>query len=225
MHRSESRVDVRLLSSAVALTLGTFALAATPARAQEPAESTAAPGREAGTLEVIVVTAQRREERLQDVPIAVSVVSSEQLESRRITNLLNLKALAPNLLVSKYPNSNVASQVAIRGGVTVNGAMYWEPSTGLYLDGVYLGKAVGSVFDLVDAERIEVLRGPQGTLYGRNTMAGAVNLITRAPTGEFAANASLEIGNYRHNVQKLSFDLPKIGIARMSFGEIGRAHV
>ena len=218
MHRSESRVDVRLLSSAVALTLGTFALAATPARAQEPAESTAAPGREAGTLEVIVVTAQRREERLQDVPIAVSVVSSEQLESRRITNLLNLKALAPNLLVSKYPNSNVASQVAIRGGVTVNGAMYWEPSTGLYLDGVYLGKAVGSVFDLVDAERIEVLRGLQGTLYGRNTMAGAVNLITRAPTGEFAANASLEIGNYRHNVQKLSFDLPKIGIARMSFG-------
>ncbi len=218
MHQSESRVESRLLSSAVALTLGTLALAAMPARAQEPAESTAAGGHAAGTLEVIMVTAQRREENLQDVPIAVSVVSSEQLESRQITNLLNLKALAPNLLVSKYPNSNVATQVAIRGGVTINGAMYWEPSTGLYLDGVYLGKAVGSVFDVVDAERIEVLRGPQGTLYGRNTMAGAVNLITRAPTGEFAANASVEIGNYGHNVQKLSFDLPKIGIARMSFG-------
>ncbi|MBK6278021.1 MAG: TonB-dependent receptor [Gammaproteobacteria bacterium] len=172
----------------------------------------------ASGIEEILVTAQRREERLQDVPIAISAISAEQIERRRIDNVLDLKSLAPNLMVSRYPNSNVVSQVAIRGGVTVNAAMYWEPSTGMYLDGVYLGKAVGSVFDVVDIERIEVLRGPQGTLYGRNTMAGAVNLITRKPSGEFSGSATVELGNYDHRVEKFSVDLPKVGIARMSFG-------
>ena len=99
----------------------------------------------ASGIEEILVTAQRREERLQDVPIAISAISAEQIERRRIDNVLDLKSLAPNLMVSRYPNSNVVSQVAIRGGVTVNAAMYWEPSTGMYLDGVYLGKAVGTV--------------------------------------------------------------------------------
>ncbi len=169
-------------------------------------------------IEEIVVTAQRREERLQDVPIAISAISADQIEKRRIDDVLDLKALVPNLMVSKYPNSNVVSQVAIRGGVTVNAAMYWEPSTGMYLDGVYLGKAVGSVFDVVDIERIEVLRGPQGTLYGRNTMAGAINLITRKPSGEFSGAATVEVGNYDHHVEKVSVDLPKVGIARVAFG-------
>jgi len=198
-----------------ALAASILALGATQAVAQEPDSGPAAA---LGVVEEIIVTAQKREQLLQDVPIAISAMSSDQIEARGIDNLLDLKALAPNLMVSRYPNSNVVSQVAIRGGVTVNGAMYWEPSTGLYMDGVYLGKAVGSVFDVVDAERIEVLRGPQGTLYGRNTMAGAVNLITRAPSGAFKGSASLEVGNYGHHVEKLSVDLPQIGIARMSFG-------
>ena len=169
-------------------------------------------------IEEVIVTAQKREENLQDVPIAISALSVGQIEARGIDNVLDLRALAPNLLVSKYPNSNVVSQVSIRGGVTVNAAMYWEPSTAMYLDGVYLGKAVGSVFEVVDIERIEVLRGPQGTLYGRNTMAGAVNLITRKPSGEFGGTAGFEVGDYGHHVEKVSVDLPKMGIARMSFG-------
>lgn len=164
------------------------------------------------------MTAQKRAERLQDVPIAISAVSGGQIEARGISNVLDLKALAPNLQVSKYPTSNVTSQVSLRGAVTFNGAMYWEPSVGMYLDGVYLGKAVGSVLDVVDVDRIEVLRGPQGTLYGRNTMAGAVNLITRKPSGEFSGAASFELGNYGHHVEKLSLDLPKIGIASVSLG-------
>ncbi|MCG3170073.1 MAG: Vitamin B12 transporter BtuB [Pseudomonadales bacterium] len=172
---------------------------------------------DAAAIEEMIVTAQKREERLQDVPIAISAISKAQLEKRGVEDVLDLKALAPNLLVSKYPNSNVVSQVAIRGGVTVNAAMYWEPSTGMYLDGVYLGKAVGSVFDVVDLERVEVLRGPQGTLYGRNTMAGAVNLITKKPTGEFGGSAKLELGNYGYHTERVSVDLPKMGIARASF--------
>ncbi|MBK7250897.1 MAG: TonB-dependent receptor [Gammaproteobacteria bacterium] len=167
-------------------------------------------------IEEVIVTAQKREEKLQDVPIAITAISSEQLTTRGINNMLDLQSVTPNLQVSKYPNSNVVSQVSIRGGVTVNGAMYWEPSTAMYLDGVYLGKAVGSVFDIVDLERIEVLRGPQGTLYGRNAMAGAVNFITRKPSGEFSGSASLELGNYGAHVEKVSLDLPRWGIARLS---------
>lgn len=110
-------------------------------------------------IEEVIVTAQKRVERLQDVPIAISALTSSQIEARGINNVLDLNALSPNLQISKYPTSNVTSQVAIRGGVTFNAAMYWEPSVGMYLDGVYLGKAVGSVFDVVDVERIEVLRG------------------------------------------------------------------
>lgn len=211
-------VERRIVQKAVTVTAGVLTLAAAPAHAQQGTEQPAGSSSDSTAIEEIVVTAQRREQPLQAVPIAVTAIPVEQLESRRIQNLLDLRALAPNLLVSRYPNSNVATQVALRGGVTVNGAMYWEPSTGLYLDGVYLGKAVGSVFDVVDAERIEVLRGPQGTLYGRNTMSGAVNIVTRAPTGEFQGQVSAEIGNYGHHVEKLSVDLPKIGIARVSFG-------
>jgi iron complex outermembrane receptor protein len=166
--------------------------------------------------EEVIVTAQKREEKLQDVPIAISAISGEQITTRGIDNILDLKSLAPNLTVGKYPNSNVISQVAIRGGVTVNGALYFEPSVGMYLDGVYLGKAVGSVFDVVDLERVEVLRGPQGTLYGRNTMAGAVNFITRKPTGEFGGSTSVELGNYGGHIEKVSLDLPSFGIASLS---------
>ena len=215
---SRVRDDGRVSTKAAALMTSVFLLGAMQALAQETAERSAEAESTTGTIEEVVVTAQKRAQLLQDVPLAISAISTAQIEERGIDNLLDLKALAPNLMVSKYPNSNVVTQVAIRGGVTINGAMYWEPSTGLYLDGVYLGKAVGSVFDVVDIERIEILRGPQGTLYGRNTMAGAVNFITRAPTGEFQGHASMEVGNYGHHVEKLSIDLPKVGIARMSFG-------
>ena len=195
------------LRAAIATAIGAAIAASVPGTSF--AQGTAA-------IEEVIVTAQKREERLQDVPIAISAITKSQIEQRGIDDVLDLKALAPNLLVSKYPNSNVVSQISVRGGVTVNAAMYWEPSTGMYLDGVYLGKAVGSVFDIVDLERVEVLRGPQGTLYGRNTMSGAINLITKKPTGEFGGSAKVEIGNYGYHTERVSIDLPKVGIARAS---------
>ncbi|MBK7250415.1 MAG: TonB-dependent receptor [Gammaproteobacteria bacterium] len=196
---------------AVIVGIGTAVLVPGMSSAQSVSEKADEPA-----IHEVIVTAQKREEKLQDVPIAISAVSAEQIAARGLEDVLDLRSIAPNLTVTRYPTSNVTSHVAIRGGVTINGAMYFEQTTGMYLDGVYLGKAVGSVFDVVDLDRIEVLRGPQGTLYGRNTMAGAVNFITRKPSGEFGGTASLEIGNYGAHIEKLSLDLPRFGIARLS---------
>ena len=97
--------------------------------------------------------------------------------------------------VGKTPSNNTAATIAIRGAVTINPAATWEPTVGLYLDGVYLGKGQGSIFDVVDLERVEVLRGPQGTLYGRNTVGGAVNLISKKPT-ESGTSFKTTLGTY-----------------------------
>lgn len=182
------------------------------------AQAQAKPPAEVKTLETVVVTAQKREQKLQDVPIAVTALSQKQIESRGIDNVLDLNALGPGLQVSKTPSNNTISQIAIRGITEINPAIYWDPAVGIYLDGVYIGKAQGSVFDVVDLARIEVLRGPQGTLYGRNTIAGAINLVTPKPSGVFGGQASLELGNYNELTEKVSVDLPKWGIASFSIG-------
>ena len=191
------------------------ALLSQAARAdEEPAE------RDQGMQEVIV-TAQKREERLQDVPIAISAFGSEQLQSRGISNISDLDSLAPNVQISTATADNTGAQLSIRGAAEINPALFWDPTVGIYLDGVYIGKTLGSVFDLVDLERIEVLRGPQGTLYGRNTLAGAINLVTRPPSGELSGHASVTYGNYNLRVGEASLDLPQIGIAKISIGGRG----
>ncbi|NKF22007.1 TonB-dependent receptor [Solimonas marina] len=164
----------------------------------------------------VVVTAQRREQKLQDVPIAVTALSAEQVQDRGIQNVSDLSALAPGLQISKTASNTTISQITIRGLSQINPAIYWDPAVGIYVDGVYIGKAQGSVFDIVDLERVEVLRGPQGTLYGRNTLAGAINLITKRPSGEFGGTVSVEAGNYDALTTKASIDLPKMGIVSMS---------
>ena len=191
-------------------------LLATGVHAQQSAEDPVEPG-----LQEVIVTAQRREERLQDVPIAVSAFGSEQLQSRGISNISELGSLAPNVQISTATADNTGAQLSIRGAAEINPALFWDPTVGIYLDGVYIGKTLGSVFDLVDLERIEVLRGPQGTLYGRNTLAGAINLVTRPPSGEFSAQADVTYGNYNLRVIESSVDLPQIGIAKISIGGRG----
>lgn len=180
------------------------------------AQAQQAPGQE--PLQEVLVTAQKRTERLQDVPIAISAVSGSQLESRGIGSLADLSSVAPNLSVSSTPGNSTASQVSIRGGVTTNPALFWDTAVGMYVDGVYIGKTQGSIFKMVDLERVEVLRGPQGTLYGRNTMSGAINFITRKPSGELGGDASLSLGNDHERIVKASLDLPKVGIASVSLG-------
>lgn len=194
------------------------ALPATGVRAQQGPD-----GHEEQGIQEVIVTAQRREEKLQDVPIAVSAFGSEQLHSRGISNISELGSLAPNVQISTATADNTGAQLSIRGAAEINPALFWDPTVGVYLDGVYIGKTLGSVFDLVDLERIEVLRGPQGTLYGRNTLAGAINLVTRPPSGELSGHARLSYGNYNLRVGEASLDLPRIGIAKLSIG--GRGEV
>jgi len=190
-----------------------LAAAATLASAAAQAQSAASP-----TLQQVEVTAQRRTQKLQDVPLAATAITEADLELRGIANVADLSSIAPNLQIATTPGNSTAAQISIRGSVTTNPALFWEPTVGMYVDGVYVGKMQGSVFDLVDLERVEVLRGPQGTLYGRNTLAGAINLVTRKPSGEFGGTAAVELGNYNAKVGKVSLDLPRLGLLRASVG-------
>lgn len=189
------------------------------AHAEDSAPSKVGDKQEARSqLDVVEVTVQRRKERLQDVPLAATAITAADIEARGISSVADLNALSPNLQVARSPGNSNTTQIAIRGAVASNPALYWEPVVGLYVDGVYIGKAQGSVFNLVELERIEVLRGPQGTLYGRNTLAGAVNMVTRRPSGEFSGMAQLELGNDNARVGKLSLDLPAFGPLKLSVG-------
>ena len=187
------------------------AVVAAPALGPVSAQDASQDQNQAGGLDTIVVTAQKRTQNLQDVPIAVTAVSNDYIETRNVTSIESLSTLAPNLKVEQTPGNSTAAQISIRGGVTINPALTWEPTVGIYVDGVYFGKTQGSVFDVADIERIEVLRGPQGTLYGRNTLAGAVNIVTAAPTGEFGGRLEGGYGNYNSYFAKASLDLPQLG--------------
>ncbi|PLW70186.1 TonB-dependent receptor [Pseudohalioglobus lutimaris] len=183
--------------------------------------STASAGlyaQERAMLEEVIVTAQKREENLQTVPLAISALSSAELEMRNIESLGDLNAVAPNVIFRDNPGARLVSTVAIRGSVTNQPAIWIDSPVGLYLNGIYLGKTQGSVFDVVDIERVEVLRGPQGTLFGRNTEGGAINFVTRRPTGEFSGSARAEVGNYDRRVGRLQMDLPQMGMLSASVG-------
>jgi len=139
------------------------------------------------TLEEVIVTAQKREETLQDAPIAISALNEGQLEQRGITGLGDLmEGAIPTLKIQPFPNNPATLIISMRGvGVANAGQVTREGGVGVYVDGVLMGRAQGLGIDLVDLARVEVLRGPQGTLYGRNTIGGAVNMIPQKPTGEF----------------------------------------
>jgi len=193
---------------------------ALPAFAQEeppletvpvPEQAEAPPAEEAATLDTIEVTAQRRRQRLVDVPLAVTAITQDQVEARGIGRLDDLNSLAPGLQVSRSPSNTTISQLAIRGASQINPAIYWDPAVGVYLDGVYIGKGQGAIFDIVDLAGVEVLRGPQGTLYGRNTIAGTINFVTREPSGHFDGTGAVEYGRFNGQVVRASLDLPTLG--------------
>lgn len=148
----------------------------TPAQAQDADPAPAARG-----VDTITVTAQRRAEDAQDVPIALTPVGAEEIQRQAIEEITDLRFTAPNVNIQKNTGLANAAQVYIRGVGQDESSLFAEVGVGIYLDGVYLGKQNGSTIDLVDLERVEILRGPQGTYYGRNTNGGAIRFISRRP--------------------------------------------
>lgn len=145
----------------------------------------------------IVVTARRVEENLQDIPVAISVVSGDDLVERGVENFADLSRIVPNLIIDDAGAERTAVWVTIRGQAAADVSLNTDSSVGLYMDGVNIPRVNGLSPGLVDLERVEVLKGPQGTLYGRNTTGGAVSFVTRAPDLDEAGGfASIEYGRF-----------------------------
>jgi iron complex outermembrane receptor protein len=159
-------------------------------------------------VEEIIVTAQKRAENLQKVPVAVTAFTSQALENRGITNFEGIVNATPSLSTANYPSSTMLILYMRGQGVSDPGQITFDGAIGLYVDGFYIARPQGAGFDLGDIERVEVLRGPQGTLYGRNTTGGAVNIINKAPTGELGFKQSVSFGSRNMFRSKTSIDLP-----------------
>ena len=203
--------SLSLLSLAVALTIPSAALsqeADDAIAAEPPPASPSAAGTGAQDSGEIIVTARRQSETVQDVPIAVSVVGGEHIDSTGSFNVGRLQQLTPTLQFYSSNPRNTA--VNIRGigvpfGLTNDGI---EQGVGIYVDDVYNSRVASATFDFLDVERIEVLRGPQGSLYGKNTTAGAINITTRQPTFDTEARAEVSIGNLGFRQAKAAISGP-----------------
>lgn len=162
-------------------------------------------------IEEITVTARKRAENLQDTPIAITAFSSEGLENRGISDISQIGEYTPNLVfdsTSAIAATSSAASIYIRGIGQSDWALAVDPGVGLYLDGVYIARSVGGVMDLLDLERVEVLRGPQGTLFGRNTIGGAISLVTKKPGDEFYGDAEISLGRYDRLDARASVNIP-----------------
>ena len=147
--------------------------------------------------DVIIVSARRRDERLIDVPVAVTAFSRADLAKVQAIDLSGLQGAAPNLNIVQGRGSAASANIFIRGIGQPDALQTFDPAVGVYVDGVYLSRIQGALLSLGDVERIEVLRGPQGTLYGKNTTGGAISIVSRKPDmGTFKADVSGQYGSY-----------------------------
>jgi iron complex outermembrane receptor protein len=195
-----------------ALLVGTAGIAC-PSLAQTPPPSQSPQS----AVQEIVVTAQKREQNLQNVPISITALGQDAIKANRIQDVRDLNAIAPNLTVREGSGGANYPQYTLRGIYTGGATLGLERGVSLYLDGVYLENVAGSVFELADVERIEVLKGPQGTLFGRNATGGAISIITKEPTGIFGGHQDFSVGTLGTFRSKTHVDLPKIGPISASF--------
>lgn len=162
-------------------------------------------------VEELVVTAQKRAENIQDVPISMTALTSQFIEDSGLTSILNMSQYVPNVQINAVTDSR-STAIRIRGiGSDGNNAGI-DPSVGVFIDGVYIGRAgAAAITDFADIERIEVLRGPQGTLYGKNTAAGAINVVSKKPVMDvFEGLIEGQAGNYQNRQVRGSINLPAI---------------
>jgi iron complex outermembrane receptor protein len=211
--------SVRKLA-AVGIALAGWCTIATPAE-QSTATAAAGPG-----LEEITVTARRYEENLQTTPVAVTALTAVSLERLGIENVADLGEHVANLsMISGQGGGTTQSQVSIRGVGQSDFILTADQSVGLYVDGVYIPRSLGAALDLIDIQRIEVLRGPQGTLFGRNTTAGAIQVISAPPEDHIAGSAEATAGSFGRADFKGTINVP-LGsdrvLSRLSFASLNQ---
>ena len=193
------KYSTKLLSSAALL-----AIATTSGLAQAQQQAAQAQG----ALEEIVVTAQRRSEDLQKVPIAISAFTAAELEKRQVTKTLDLVNFVPNMTGSNNTSLGTANTYSLRALNNTESIPTFDPPVGTYVDDVYISRQNANNFSFFDVERVEILRGPQGTLFGRNTTGGAVNVFIRKPQEEFGGYAEVGYGKYKQVTLRASVDVP-----------------
>lgn len=187
----------------LAAPLGSAQTSASQAGEPTPAGSAAS----TQTLEAVTVTAQRKRQKLQDVPAAVTAFTTAAIESLQIQSANDISRLVPNVKFDAVTAGSTALKPFIRGGgVTDGGQITSESEVGIYVDDVYRARLSGALMEFVQLDRLEVLRGPQGVLYGRNSSAGALNIVTKAPTADLTGSVELGVGNngQRHTKGHLS---------------------
>jgi iron complex outermembrane recepter protein len=187
---------------------------ASPVFAQDATEE------QQGGIQEIVVTAQKRAENVQDVPIAISAFTAEALSERAVTSVAALSNIAPNVTLdagTPFSGSSAVLSAYIRGIGANDFAFNIDPGVGIYLDGVYLARSVGANQELPDVERVEVLKGPQGTLFGRNTIGGAISIVTHDPGKEFRFKGDVTTGRFGLIQTRGTVDVPLTNALSSSF--------
>lgn len=172
------------------------------------AHAQAAPSQQ---IEEVVVTATKTTQNIQNVPIAITAVTAKELAQKGITDVAKLSAIAPNVTLdagTPFSGSDVVLSAYIRGIGQDDFAFNLDPGVGVYVDGVYLARSVGANTNMLDVDRVEILKGPQGTLFGRNTIGGAISIVTRDPGQEFMVRGEVTTGQFSRLDTKITADIP-----------------
>jgi iron complex outermembrane recepter protein len=193
------------------VSIGCVALS-TPVFSQTTASTSApeASSAEKVQLEEVIVNARRRTESIQDTPVAMTAVSAQQLESVGATKISDLNGAVPNLLITAQPTGYQTANVSIRGLSFADNEKSFDPSVALVVDGVFMGTNTGQLLDNFDIESIEVLRGPQGTLFGRNTIGGVINVTRTKPTGEWGGKFQADYGDFNSISVRSVMNMPVV---------------
>ncbi|WP_347271160.1 TonB-dependent receptor [Rhizorhabdus histidinilytica] len=208
---SHQKAQFSTRAAVIALAIGGCAAHAQTTPAQEAPQATAD-----GGIQDIVVTARRQSESLQKTPISITALDSRALERSNIQAVDKIGQVAPNLVISQQSSALSAASINIRGIGQTDPSLGLDTAVGIYLDGVYVARSAGSIFDLVDIERIEVLRGPQGTLFGRNTTGGAIQIVSKKPADNFGVTAKGGYGSRDNMFGRLRVDTGEFGDSGIS---------
>ena len=208
MKRVVRRSATRLVLGASALPFAALAVSASAQEADDDFPEVAQVDEEQVGLDVIVVTAQRREESVQDVPIAISAFDQGELERRGVSEALQVAQYVPNLVGLNNTGLGSANAYFLRGLGNTETIPTFDPPIGTYVDDIYLSRQNANNLSFFDVERVEVLRGPQGTLFGRNTTGGAVNVFLAEPDFDYGGYAEIGYGSYETYLARASLDIP-----------------